>query len=86
MAHVAVTTTLPVLDCLWLEKLTRAAEEDGEPLLPAMVTLMKRRSSLLPPSDDSHKHGDEQDEGKALIPDSHNVHTETKFEGNRPAN
>ena len=28
MAHVAVTTTLPVLDCLWLEKMTHAHAEN----------------------------------------------------------
>ena len=35
VAHVAVTTTQPVLDCLWLEKVTRTAGENGKPLLPA---------------------------------------------------
>ena len=46
----------------------------------------ERRSSLLSPSTYSHKHGGKHDEGKALIPDSHNVDTETTLEGNRPAN
>ena len=55
MAHVAVTATEPVLDCLWLEKVTRTAEEDGTPLLPVMATLIERRSSLLSPSNYSHK-------------------------------
>ena len=46
MAHVAVTTTLPVLGCLWLEKVTH------------------------------NENGGRLGEGMALIPDSHNVHTE----------
>ena len=32
--------TSPVLERLWLEKMTRTAEEDGKPLLPAMATLI----------------------------------------------
>ena len=40
----------------------------------------------LSPSNHSHEHGGKHGEGKALIPDSHNVHTETNFERNRPAN
>ena len=47
--------------------------------------LPERRSSHLSPSNYSHEHGDKPDEGKALIPDSHNVHTETKLKGNSPA-
>ena len=50
-----MTTTLPVLDCLWLEKMTRTAEEDGKPLLPTMATLIEWRSSLLSPSNYSQK-------------------------------
>ena len=56
MAHVAVTTTLPVLDCQWLEKVPRTAEDDAKPLLPAVATLsFERRFSLLSPPDHSHK-------------------------------
>ena len=74
MVHVAVTTTLPMLDCLWLEKVKHTAEEDGKPLLPAWQ--LSHREAVEPPFTFklfTHNCGRNY-EGRALISDSHNVH------------
>ena len=63
MAHVAVTTTLPVLGCLWLEKVTHTHAKNK-------FNTLKRsqpRTRLLSLPTIHTKHGGQHGEGKALI-------------------
>ena len=77
VAHVAVTTTLPVPDCLWLEKVKHTPKKI--PLLPAWQ--LCHRKAVQPPftfSRFTHTCG-KHDKGKALIPDCHNVHLQQNW-------
>ena len=82
MAHVAATTTLPVLDCLWLEKLQHTlaknsfkTSKSSQPHIPAK----EAHASFSFKPFTRHtvaQHG----EGRALIPKTAKMFTEAKFE------
>ena len=54
MAHVAVTTTLPVLDCLWLQEVKHTLKKMGKHSFQHGNSLIERRSSLPSPSNYLH--------------------------------
>ena len=84
MAHVAVTTTLPVLACLGLEKSRRSKCQTN---LTAPLTTFKRE--LQPPSVllklyTTKRH--RKNEGRPSSQNAHDVQTVTKFGRTRQAN
>ena len=75
MAHVGVTATLPVLDCLRLEKVIHTnAKNKINTLKRSQPQVAAKETRLLSLLTIHMKHSGQHGEGKALITDRHRVH------------